>query len=39
MLVEETGKLRTKGGIYVRMLKDATDFDPEQQARAIARIK
>ena len=39
MVVEETGKPRTKGGIFVKLLKDATNLDPEQQARAIECVK
>ena len=39
MVVEETSKPRTKGGIYVQLLKDATNFDREQQAHAIERVK
>ena len=34
MVVEETGKPRTKGGIYVQLLKDATNLDRAQQAHA-----
>ena len=39
MVVEETGKPRTKGGIYVQLLKDATNLDRAQQAHAIERVK
>ena len=39
MVVEETGKPRTKGGIFVKLLKEATNLDLEQQARAIERVK
>ena len=39
MVVEATGKLRTKGGIFVKLLKEATDLDLEQQARAIECVK
>ena len=41
MIVEETGKPRTKGGIFVKLLRDATaeTIDAEAQAKALARIK
>jgi uncharacterized protein YjhX (UPF0386 family) len=39
MFVEATGKLHTKGGIFVKLLKEATDLDLEQQARAIECVK
>ena len=39
MVVEETGKPRTKGGIFVKLLKEATNLDLEQQARAIECVK
>lgn len=39
MVVEETGKSRTKGGIYVKLLKDATDLNAEMQAAALMRMK
>ena len=39
MMVEETGKPRTSGGIYLKLLKDATDLPAEAQAAAVERIK
>ena len=39
MVVEETGKARTPGGIYLKLLKDATDLPVEAQVNALARIK
>ena len=41
MLVEETGKPRTKGGIFVKLLRDATPemLSAEAQAAALNRIK
>ena len=39
MIVEETGKARTPGGIYLKLLKDAKDLPEEGQLAALARIK
>lgn len=41
MLVAETGKPRTKGGIFVKLLRDATPdtIGAEAQAAALGRIK
>jgi len=39
MLVAETGKPRTSGGIYLKLLKDATSLPQEVQAAALLRIK
>jgi hypothetical protein len=39
MLVEETGKPRTAGGIYLKLLKDAAGLPVEAQLAALARIK
>ena len=39
MVVEETGKARSSGGIYVKLLKDSTTLPPEAQAATLLRIK
>lgn len=39
MIVEETGKPRTMGGIFLKLLKDATDLDVDAQGLAVLRIK
>jgi hypothetical protein len=39
MVVEETGKSRTKGGIFVKLLKDAPDLPDEGRVLTLARIK
>ena len=39
MVVEETGKPRTKGGIFVKLLKDAPDMPEDGRALTLARIK
>ena len=39
MIVEETGKPRTPGGIFLKLLKDATELPAEAQQAALARIK
>ena len=39
MIVPETGKPRTNGGVYYRMLKDATDLPRDAQFAALERIK
>ena len=39
MVVEETGKPRTKGGIFLKLLKDASDMPEEGRAVTLARIK
>lgn len=39
MLVEETGKPRTSGGIFIKLLKDATHLPPTEHAAALDRIK
>jgi hypothetical protein len=39
MLVPETGKARTSGGIYLKLLKDATNVPREAQEAALLRIK
>jgi hypothetical protein len=39
MVIEETGKSRTSGGIYVKLLRDATHLDADATAAALARIK
>ena len=39
MVVEETGKPRTAGGIYLKLLKEATGYPAEAQQAALARIK
>lgn len=39
MLVEETGKPRTSGGIFFKLLKDATNLPREAQESALLRIK
>lgn len=39
MIVEETGKPRTPGGIYLKLLKDASDLPVEAQLAALTRIK
>jgi len=38
-MVEETGKPRTSGGIYVKLLRDATHLDAAQAAATLQRIK
>jgi hypothetical protein len=39
MLVAESGKPRTSGGIYLKLLKDATNLPSEEQDAALLRIK
>ena len=39
MMVEETGKPRTSGGIYLKLLKDATHLPRAEQEAALLRIK
>jgi len=39
MLVAETGKPRTSGGIYLKLLKDATNLPRDEQDAALLRIK
>ena len=39
MFVPETGKPRTSGGIYFKLLKDATNLPREAQQAALQRIK
>ena len=39
MVVEETGKPRTAGGIFLKLLKDAADLPAAEQATALLRIK
>ena len=39
MIVPETGRPRTSGGIYLQLLKDATYLPPEAQEAALLRIK
>jgi hypothetical protein len=39
MLVEETGKPRTSGGIFLKLLREATHLDATAQAAATLRIK
>ena len=39
MLVPETGKPRSSGGIYLKLLKEATDLPAAEQAAAVQRIK
>ena len=38
-LVPETGKPRTSGGIYVKLLKEAANLPEEKQQEALVRIK
>jgi hypothetical protein len=39
MIVEETGKPRTAGGIFLKLLRDASDLPAEAQAATVLRIK
>lgn len=39
MLVEETGRMRTSGGIFIKLLKEATYLPAGEQAMTIERIK
>ena len=39
MIVPETGKPRSSGGIYLKLLKDATDLPQIEQSSAVQRIK
>ena len=39
MIVEETGKPRTSGGIYLKLLKEADNLPKEEQEAAVLRIK
>ena len=39
MIVEETGKPRTSGGIYLKLLKEADNLPKDEQEAAVLRIK
>jgi|Transcript_39409 hypothetical protein len=39
MAVPETGKRRSAGGVFVKLLKDCRSFPPERQAAALLQIK
>ena len=39
MFVPETGKPRTHGGVYMKLLKDANNLPRQAQQSAILRIK
>ena len=39
MIIPETGKPRTSGGVYFKLLKDATHLPRQAQEAALHRIK